>query len=68
MLFKEFAATYSKALEQMPETQRVTFLMSRDDGMKYREIAECLHVSVKTVEKHISAALQFLKAKLNTNR
>jgi RNA polymerase sigma-70 factor (ECF subfamily) len=68
MLFKEFAAAYSDALEQMSDTQRVPFLMSREDGMKYREIAECLHVSVKTVEKHISAALQFLKSKLNTNR
>jgi RNA polymerase sigma-70 factor (ECF subfamily) len=64
LLFRETAAVYAKALEQMPEMQRTVFLMNREDEMKYREIAERLHISVKTVEKHISAALRFLKTKL----
>ena len=64
MSFKELAATYAKALERMPEKQRTVFLMSREDGMKYAEIADCLHLSVKMVEKHVSAALRFLRTKL----
>ena len=61
MLYNDFVSSYTKALEEMPEIQRVVFLMSRNDDLKYYEIAERLGVSVKTVEKRISAAIQFLK-------
>ena len=64
MSFSELSAVYAKALEQMPEKQRTVFLMSREDEMKYSEIADRLNISVKTVEKHISAALRFLRTKL----
>jgi RNA polymerase sigma-70 factor (ECF subfamily) len=64
VIFRESVAAYAKALEDMPEMQRRVFLMSREDGLKYREIAGQLHVSVKTVEKHVSAALRYLKTKL----
>jgi len=64
MRFKELVAAYSKALKQMPEIQRTVFLMNREDGMKYAEIADCLQISVKSVEKHISAALRLLRTKL----
>jgi len=62
--FNELASAYAKALERMPEKQRTVFLMSREDGMKYGEIADCLHLSVKAVEKQMSAALQFLRNSL----
>jgi len=64
MSFRELAASYAQALEQMTDKQRTVFLMNREEGMKYAEIADCLQISVKTVEKYISAALQFLKTKL----
>ena len=62
--FAELASSYAKALEKMPEMQRTVFLMSRNDELKYHEIAECLNISVKTVEKRMSAALQFLRTEL----
>lgn len=62
--FRELSVTYAKALQQMPERQRIVFLMNREDGMKYAEIADCLNVSKKAVEKYISAALRFLKKRL----
>ena len=64
MRFNELVEAYSKALEQMPEKQRAIFLMNREDGMKYAEIADRLQISVKAVEKHISAALRMLRTKL----
>ena len=65
MDFNELIAAYTEALEQMTEKRRTVFLMSRDDGMKYSEIADNLRISVKSVEKHMSGALQFLKKKLS---
>ncbi len=62
--FEELASTYATALKKMPETQRVVFLMSRNDELKYHEIAECLDIGIKAVEKRMSAALQFLRAEL----
>jgi RNA polymerase sigma-70 factor (ECF subfamily) len=64
MVSDEFIASYAEALVQIPEKQRLVFLMNREDDLKYKEIAECLQISVKTVEKRMSAALQLLKTKL----
>ncbi|MDU1906065.1 MAG: RNA polymerase sigma-70 factor [Dysgonomonas sp.] len=62
--FEELKTTYSKALADMPENQRVTFLMNRNEGLKYHEIAENLNISIKAVEKRISTALAYLKKEL----
>ncbi|NDV59738.1 RNA polymerase sigma factor [Bacteroides sp. 519] len=62
--FEELASSYAKALKQMPETQRIVFLMSRNDELKYSEIAKYLNISIKAVEKRMSAALQFLRTEL----
>lgn len=62
--FEELASTYANALRKMPETQRVVFLMSRNEELKYQEIAESLDLSIKAVEKRMSAALQLLRNEL----
>ena len=53
------------ALEQLPDRCREIFLMSKRDGMTYREIAEELSLSEKTVEHQISKALKTLRGKKN---
>jgi RNA polymerase sigma-70 factor (ECF subfamily) len=62
--YKELKTRYEKALSNMNEKQRVVFLMSRYDGLKYREIAEHLDISVKAVEKRMNQALDYLKTQL----
>lgn len=52
------------ALEALPERTRRIFIMSRNDGLSYREIADLTGVSIKTVEAHISRALRALRADL----
>lgn len=52
------------ALAELPEKCRMVFEMSRFQGMKYKEIAEELDISVKTVEAHMSRALKGLKEHL----
>jgi RNA polymerase sigma-70 factor (ECF subfamily) len=63
--YKELDACYQAALKTMPEKLRVVFLMSRQDELKNREIAERLRLSVKAVEKRMTAALKYLKAALS---
>jgi RNA polymerase sigma-70 factor, ECF subfamily len=61
---EELIARYERALAAMPEKRRQAFLMSRNEGLKYAEIAERLSVSVKTVEAHLSNALEDLRISL----
>ncbi|MEQ8909909.1 MAG: RNA polymerase sigma-70 factor [Vicingaceae bacterium] len=53
-----------KKLDELPEKRKVIFLMSREEGLKYAEIAEKLNISVKTVETQMSLALKFLREQL----
>jgi RNA polymerase sigma-70 factor (ECF subfamily) len=62
--YKELARKYSEALTKMNENQRITFLMSRSEELKYQEIAERLNISVKAVEKRMSQALDYLRKEL----
>ena len=58
---KEFKDKLNHAISGLPEGQREVFLMNRLDGLKYREIAECLDISQKAVEKRMSQALLQLR-------
>ncbi len=62
--YRELKENYEKALSTMPEKQRVVFLMSRMEELKYQEIADRLGLSVKAVEKRMNLALTFLKHRL----
>lgn len=59
--FQEFKNKYEKALASLPEKQRVVFLMSRVENLKYKEIAVRLNISQKAIEKRMSLALKTLK-------
>lgn len=47
----------------LPEEERQIFLLNRIDGKKFREIAELLDISQKTVERKISKAIKKLNLK-----
>lgn len=49
------------AIDRLPPERRKIFLLSKRDGLKYQEIAEELHLSVKTVENQMSKALKALR-------
>ena len=59
--FEQLKGKYENALKKMPEKQRTVFLLSRAENLKYKEIAEMLHISVKAVEKRMTAALDYLR-------
>jgi RNA polymerase sigma-70 factor (family 1) len=62
--FIELQKKYEKALSNLSEKQRIVFLMSRNDELKYPEIAERLNLSIKAVEKRMSIAIAFLKQEM----
>ncbi len=60
-LEKEMAQQINIALESLPEKCREIFMMSRFDHMKYKDIAQKLSLSPKTVERQVSIALDKLR-------
>ncbi|MCK5464968.1 MAG: RNA polymerase sigma-70 factor, partial [Bacteroidales bacterium] len=47
---KEIREVVNRTLEELPDKPAQIFRMSRYEGLKYREIAEKLSISIKTVE------------------
>lgn len=45
-------------LDQMPEKMRTIFLLSRLDGLTYKQIAEKLNISTSSVQKHMQTAIK----------
>lgn len=62
--YEQLKKQYEQALAKLPEKQRTVFLMSRMNGLTYKEIAESLTISVKAVEKRMRNALEKLRAGL----
>ena len=51
-------------LKHIPKKSREVFELSRIDGLKYKEIAEVLNISPKTVENHIALAIRCISEAL----
>lgn len=52
------------AIADLPEKCRIIFLLAKEEGLTYREIAEELEVSEKTVENQMGIALRKLRLAL----
>lgn len=62
---QEVERALNQAIAALPERAREIFLLSRETGLTYREIAERLEVSVKTVETQMSRSLKKLRLLLS---
>ncbi len=61
---EELQQKIENAIEALPKDRRKVFRMSRDNGLKYKEIADTLGISIKTVETQMGRALKFLRGEL----
>ena len=61
---KELNEIINSAINELPERCRLIFLMAREEGLKYREIAEVLSISEKTVNAQMVTAIKKLTASL----
>ena len=49
------------AIEELPPKCKEVFKLHKIKGLKYREVAELLGISIKTVEVHMGKALRKIK-------
>lgn len=62
---KELARLIEREISLLPERMREIFELSRYENRSYKEIAEALNISDKTVKKQVSNALIILRKKLD---
>ncbi len=61
LLYSELHAHINSAMKKLPENQQEVFILSRINGLKYKEISQRLNISERTVEVRISKALKTLQ-------
>lgn len=58
MVTAEMVARIKTAIEQLPPKCRMIFTLVKEEELKYREVAEIMGISVKTVEAQLAIALK----------
>lgn len=64
----ELAMAVRSAVDKLPPRCREVFVLSRDGGLTYSEIAKSLGISIKTVETQMGRALKALRSSLSAYR
>jgi RNA polymerase sigma-70 factor (ECF subfamily) len=57
LITADMLALIQKAIDQLPPKCKIIFKLIKEDGLKYRDVAEILDISVKTVENQLAIAL-----------
>lgn len=58
MLTAEMMNRVQKAINDLPPRCQLIFKLIKEDGLKYREVAELLQLSIKTIENQMAIALR----------
>ncbi len=65
--YQELVRIVDETVRDLPEQRRKIYLLSREEGLSHREIAEKLNISVKTVENQINLALKAIRKQLDAD-
>lgn len=63
---KELSQTITKAVQSLPENQRIALLLHHFEGLKYAQIAEVMGTTVPAVESLLVRAKRTLRDKLKS--
>ena len=63
--FNELNTQVQKLIAKLPERQKQVYLLHKEEGLTYSEIAEKLGISKNTVENHIAKALKYLRQNID---
>lgn len=65
--YQELTYDVQLAIESLPEQCKIIFKLIREEGFKYKEVAEILQISVRTVETQLFRAVKKLSVALDTH-
>lgn len=67
ILHRESRKILDEGIMLLPSQQRLVYQLCYQDGLKYEEVAEKLHISHGTVQSHMKQALKFLRNHLSNH-
>jgi RNA polymerase sigma-70 factor (ECF subfamily) len=65
--FNELSSQVEKLIANLPDRQKQVYLLHREEGLTYPEIAEQLGISKNTVEIHMVKALKYLRQNMDNS-
>ncbi len=65
VIYNEMLDRANKVIETLPPKRKTVYMLSRQEGMKTKEIADKLNISTRTAENHLAKALKYLKEELS---
>ncbi len=67
LLTAEMLSRIEQAIAGLPPRCKLIFNLIKNDGLRYKEIAEILNISVKTIDNQLAIALSKIAKTLNIN-
>lgn len=65
--FKELNHKVQSLLKQLAPRQKEVYLLSREEGLTHKEIAQKLNISENTVKNHLVTTLKYLKSHIDSS-
>jgi RNA polymerase sigma-70 factor (ECF subfamily) len=65
LITADMLALIKRAIDQLPPKCKIIFKLVKEDGLKYREVAQIMDISVKTVENQLAIALHKIGSVVN---
>jgi len=59
VIYNDYQHLLNQAVNQLPPQQKLVYILSRDEGLKYDEIALQLKLSKNTVKAHLKKAVKY---------
>ncbi len=65
MISAEMMKRIQQAIQGLPPRCKLIFKLVREDGLPYREVAEILDISIKTIDNQLAIALRKISESIN---
>ncbi len=64
IIYNELLDLANRTIEKLPPKRKLVYKLSRQEGLKIKEIASRLNISTRTAENHLAKALKYLQKEL----
>lgn len=67
LITAEMMTRVENAINELPPRCKLVYKLIREDGLKYKEVADILNISVKTIDNQLAIALRKIGKAINVN-
>lgn len=68
LILSEMTQSMQIAIDSLPPRCRMIFKLIREDGLKYKEVAEILNISINTIDNQMAIAIKRICASLGIRK